>query len=237
MKNPILSVHIYKTGGTTFRNLLTELPRTEVVLDYGDMPLARAAPARRLKNTFRTAKVYAGVRRRMSRRDRPRVFIHGHYVASKYEPLFPSAGLVTWLRDPVERVASHYHFWLRHPNRKHPICQRLIAEKLSLPEFAEVEGMRNVHSRLLGGRNIAEFDFVGITEEYDRSMALFLDLFTHGGEAPAVAPVNQNPEKGGLRYEIDEEARARILACNATDIAIYEAGRLRFEELCELHAK
>jgi hypothetical protein len=172
----------------------------------------------------------------MGKKDPPRVFIHGHFVASKYDRLFPSARLVTWLRDPVERVASHYHFWLRHPNLKHPICKRLIAEKLSLAEFAEVEGMRNVHSRLLGGKDLADFDFVGITEEYDRSLALFLSLFAPGGGVPAVASVNQHPDRGGDRYEIGEEERRRIVACNEADFALYEAGRRRFNELCELHA-
>ena len=233
VKNPILSVHIYKTGGTTFRNLLAGLSGIEVVFDYGDMPLARAGPARMLKSAYRTARAYADVRRAMSRGDHRRVFIHGHFLASKYNLLFPFAGLVTWLRDPVERVASHYHFWLRHPNRKHPICRRLIAERLSLSEFAEVDGMRNVQSKLLGGRDIAEFDFVGITEEYNRSTALFRNLFAHGAQAPAVAPANQNPENGGLGYEVDDETRERIAACNNMDIALYEAGRVRFRALCE----
>ena len=234
MKNPIVSVHIYKTGGTTFRNLLSTLPGTAVCLDYGDMPLAPARPARMFKSVYRTTRAYLKVRRTLSGSDCARVFIHGHFVASKYDRLFPSAGLATWLRDPIERVVSHYHFWLRNPNRKHPICQRLIAEGLSLADFAEVEGMGNVHSRLLAGKSIADFDFVGITEQYSRSVALFLNIF-NGGEAVPVTPVNQHPARGGLRYAVDEETRARIAACNGTDISLYEAGMLRFEELCELH--
>ncbi|HYW08934.1 MAG TPA: hypothetical protein VE913_18390 [Longimicrobium sp.] len=235
MKNPILSVHIYKTGGTTFRNLLATLPGATVHFDYGDMPLAPARPLRMLGTVYRTTKTFLKVHGAVRGHDDRRVFIHGHFVATKYNRIFPSAALVTWLRDPVERVVSHYHFWHRHPNMKHPICKRLIAERLSLAEFAEIEGMRNVHSRLLGGANLASFDFVGITEDYDRSVALFLKIFAPGGEAPPVAPVNQYPERGGGRYDMDEEVRGRIAACNELDIALYEVGQRRFEELCEVY--
>ena len=41
--------------------------------------------------------------------------IHGHFLPVKYRIALARrpAHYVTWLRDPVERIASHYAFWRR----------------------------------------------------------------------------------------------------------------------------
>ena len=118
---------------------------------------------------------------------------------------------------------------------QHPLFHRLIVEKLSLAEFAEIEGMRNVHSRLLKGKTLDDFDFIGITEDYDRGVALFLKLFAPRAAPSPVPAVNQNQNKSVSRYEIDKGVRDEVAACNELDFALYEAGKRRFKELCDSH--
>ena len=87
---------------------------------------------------------------------------------------------MAWFREPVERLASHYHYWKRKPDRQNPTCQRLIEEDLSLEAFAALPEMRDVHARFLGEVPPERLAFVGLTERYDDSMDLFRRAFYPG---------------------------------------------------------
>ena len=103
--------------------------------------------------------------------------MHGHFIATKYWRRYPDARYMAWFREPVERLASHYHYWKRKPDRKNPTCQRLIEEDLSLEAFAALPEMRDVQARFLGEVPPERLAFVGITERYDESMDLFRRAF------------------------------------------------------------
>jgi len=161
-------------------------------------------------------------------------FIHGHFLASKYEKRFPGARFIVWFRDPVERLLSHYYFWLREPDMDNATCRRMILEKMSLLGFAALKEMRNVHSRFLSGKDLDTFDFIGITEEYTRSLQLFKKIFF-----PCVdidfSIRNENPNRKGTSYEVDENTRHTIARYNQVDLDLYKRARKRFECLCELY--
>jgi len=67
--------------------------------------------------------------------------------------LFPHAELITWVRDPVERVISSYHHRLRDPDPQHPVCHELHDRKLSLTQYASLPLVRNEMTRYFGSKN------------------------------------------------------------------------------------
>jgi len=215
----LVSVHIPKTGGVTFREWLEAWAGDRLVHDYADRPLA-PEPA------------FARVRRRLARPSLPpgtRV-VHGHFRASKYRRSHPDARLVTWFRDPIERLVSHYHYWQRVPDLDNATCRRLLDEKLSLVEFARIPEMRDVHSRFLDGVPVSAFAFVGLTEAYDESLRLFGRLF--GLEPPSQsAQRNANPERGESGYVLDPADREALRALNQRDLELDAAARQRFDAL------
>jgi hypothetical protein len=219
MNDLIVSVHVPKTGGVSFREVLLALAEGRVVWDYDDRPLAPAAPWVRLHRALRRVSLPADTRA-----------VHGHFVASKYRRRYPDASYVTWLRDPVERVASHYHYWRREPDPKNATCRKLLEEDLSLVSFAALPEMREVHRRFLGGVPLEAFAFVGITEHFDEGMARFRRLFCPGVTVEA-GRQNANPERKGERYDLDPGIRERIAALNPEDVALYARGRERFAAL------
>jgi hypothetical protein len=83
---PIVSVHLPKTAGTTFRHMLQQA-FPALTLDYGEPHIL--AP-------------HIGC-------------IHGHFFVEKYTGILPRARFIAWLRDPIERLVSQYHYWLRTP--------------------------------------------------------------------------------------------------------------------------
>ncbi len=89
-------------------------------------------------------------------------FFRGHFGLEIRNRYFPDALVLTFLRDPVERLISCYVFWLRQalnkgiPDNK----QHLVALKIRSMDFEEfvlsddpniINATHNVQARLLGG--------------------------------------------------------------------------------------
>jgi hypothetical protein len=215
----IVSVHVPKTGGVTFREALEGLAEGHLVLDYDDRPLAPRSLVRSLRERLRRVELPPGTR-----------VVHGHFVASKYHRRYPGARFVTWFRDPIERLASHYHYWLREPDPKNPTCRRLLEERLTLEQFGALPEMRDVHARFLGGVPVEAFAFVGLTEAFDAGMELFQRLF--GPARPLeVGRRNANPDRRGERYELPPGVREALAANNRRDLELYARARARYEAL------
>ncbi len=215
----IVSVHVPKTGGETFRDILEALTEGHLQRDYADRPLAPMSIRQRLR--LATARPHLESDTRA---------VHGHFIATKYWRRYPEARYMAWFREPVERLASHYHYWKRQPDRRNPTCQKLIEEGLSLEAFAALPEMRDVHARFLGEVPAESLAFVGITERYDDSIDLFRRAFYPA--LPATTErVNANPEREGDRYDLDRATRRSIEDLNAADVELYRAALARFEQL------
>ena len=196
----ILSVHIPKTAGVSIRNTLKEHFGPGFVLCYWEVT---DAWGRVLPEVPVTAEC-----------------VHGHFQADLLASRFPQARLITWVRDPVERVASSYFHRLREPDWKHPVCHELHSRKLSLAQFAALPLVRNEMAHFFGQRQPADYAFVGIVERYEES---FRQLRTLLGIGPApLRRDNVNPAKPAPAYEIDPATRAEIRKHNEDDLRLYE---------------
>jgi len=195
----LLSVHIPKTGGVSFRNMLSGYYGTGFVLSYWEVS---DAWGRILPEAPKTA-----------------TCIHGHFVAHELADRFPAARLVTWVRDPAERVASSYYHRLRDPDPRNYVTRMVHEKKLSLLEFAELPEARNEMAWFMGRRRPADFAFIGITEYFTEAMGRFSQQF--GVPAQPIRRDNCNPARVSTRYSLPPEVRARILALNEIDAGIY----------------
>lgn len=147
---------------------------------------------------------------------------------------------ITFLRDPVDRIASLYHF-SKNSNGAHYLAQE--AEKYSLAEFAVLKHLelRNYMVRSVAGmpswagdlqldtrvlelafHHLArDFSFVGIIERFaDGIEALSNKMGWRGWDGEAL---NVNPHN-----HVMEDARRVILEHNQLDLELYEAVRSGF---------
>lgn len=196
----ILSVHIPKTAGVSIRNFLKEHYGAGFVLSYWQVTDAfgRVLP-----------EVPASA-----------ACVHGHFVADHLAARFPDASLVTWVRDPVDRVVSSYYHRLRDPDWQNSVCRKVHEEKLSLVEFAELPEMRNEMANFMGRKQPADFAFIGIMEQFDLSLSIFSEQF--GLPARPVGRDNCNPwHPVGLPYHLPADIRASISRVNDVDAEIY----------------
>lgn len=205
----LISVHIPKCAGTSFRHILQGLYEDRLWLNYGTAFV---------RDLARADMIPAGT-----------ACIHGHFFADTFDDVIADRQLITWLRHPVERVVSNYHHFLRSPDLRDDCCRALLDHKLTLREFAELEWMRNLATRYFAGRTLEDFAFVGIAERFLESLHVFGD--TIGWPAPLPAPRdNINPERLTERYEIPAGDYEYILGLNALDLFTYERALARLDQ-------
>jgi len=224
----IISIHISKTGGTTFLDVLRGCAEEVLYLDYDyEGPSPNALFRRGKRVTASPESIINDIESLPGRS-----VIHGHFQAKKYAGRFPNAAYVTWLRDPVERIVSHYLYWQRSRIPGEPQWEQFTAQQTSLEQFAQLKFVRNLQQAYLIPLGVEQFDFIGITEEYDRSLELFRRLFCPEAQFDATAR-NENPNRQGKFYDLDPELRKKILQSNERDASIYLDGVRRFHQLCE----
>ncbi len=103
----LISVHLPKTAGSSFLAALDGHFGPGLLRDYADLPINTPV-------TARNASAVKACLRNLLRCPAEVRCVHGHFLPLKY--LFccrRNVKFVTWLRDPLERVASHYFFWPR----------------------------------------------------------------------------------------------------------------------------
>ena len=106
----LISVHLPKTAGVSFGSALDRYFGGNVLRDYADRPLNSGTFQRNFKTLSLSVKNIAAGQKLAHL-----ACIHGHFMPLKYRflPVAQEKQFVVWLRDPVERIASHYYFWLR----------------------------------------------------------------------------------------------------------------------------
>jgi len=151
---------------------------------------------------------------------------------------------VTLVRDPIARVISDYYFCRKNPSN--PAHEAATA--LSLREFVErgYASSQNCYARWLSNavfgakfhdqnemlqsamNNLAQFSFIGITEQFDLSVERLCQRY---GLAPqATSEANRNDATPEARH-VSEEEHEVLNRLNKLDLIIYAECQRRFAGL------
>ena len=227
--SPILiSLHMPKTAGSSFGLALKREYGQSYVEDYNDRPLQERAPAR-----VGRALAHAGANMMGLDADAFTGCIHGHFLPVKYRFMRRPALFVTWLRDPVERLASHYQYWRRSydPESALPLHAKVVEEDWSFEQFYEAPQLRNLYGKFLWGFPATRFSFIGISEYYEQELERFASSVATFSTSLEPVRVNENPGQPAM-YVRDEQQRREIERFHAGDVALYQnACRLRLAAL------
>ena len=224
----LISVHLPKTAGTSFEHSLRRHFGAQLQRRYADKPLHHHP----LRRNLRAAR--EGLCGRHREEASP-ACVHGHFLPLSYRHLARRADVrfVTWLREPIDRLLSHYHYWRRaadsdaqdtlQDQMQHNLQRRMREENWSFEQFAQRRELRNVYRAFLWGFPVERFDFIGITEHYASDLREFGQLFLDRDLRPAEE--NRNPAHragaAGEGYSIDRGLRERLERVHARDLSLY----------------
>jgi Sulfotransferase family len=172
--------------------------------------------------------------------------VHGHVPFGIHDAITRPVRYFTLVRDPIDRVLSHYYFARSHP--AHRLYRDITEKGMTLRDYV-MSGMTgelaNGQTALLAGQehdaptgdlslldraraNVTRhFSAVGVTEDFERTIVLF--KLALGWRRPLVyESVNVTAGRPDANA-IDEETLETIRSLNRLDEVLYHFVRERFE--------
>jgi len=209
-----------KVGGLTFRSHLeTIYGKRNVFHDYTPCqhPDYVSEPPhgyllKRLRHTNKTTVIY------------------GHFFMERYFNI-PGANFICWVRNPVERVISHYYYWLKGPDPDQPACNQLIKKGLSIVDFARL--IPNMFTKRFYPLKVNDFSFVGLFEDYNDSLKLFYDMFAPEKKIVFDVHINRNYARNTSEYKLSGKMKREIEEINSEDMKLYRSGVKRYNFLVD----
>ncbi|MDH5681932.1 MAG: sulfotransferase family protein [Spirochaetota bacterium] len=207
-----ISHHLAKTAGLTFLKVLKCLFNDKLLLDYFGQS---SKPIDARKIPLRTK------------------CIHGHFNQPKYMNYLPEAKWITWLRDPIERAISNYYHMFRHPEPGDSFCMKVVNRNMALEDFLKLEESYRYYSRYNNKKSFISYDFVGITEEFEKGLKLFFKLFNFPEDKNIqVTSVNTNPQKESNKYPLEESLREELVDLYDDELKLYNSMKEQFYSQC-----
>lgn len=232
----LVSLHTPKTAGLTFKKVLREYYGNGLHEEYIDLPLNNSKVVRQRKAL--KSKILFNLYRKKRFASLGHNCIHGHFLPYKFTgPAAKGIKYMTWLRDPIERMCSHYYYWLRtyKEDRSARLQTRIVKEKWSLEDFCLSVEFRNVYDQYLWRFPVEKFNFIGITEFFEEDLKYFTTKFLNDPD-PVIPFLNENFEKVGGKYNLETGLIDKIRDFHSRDFEIYHyALREREKRLNRYH--
>lgn len=121
--------------------------------------------------------------------------------------IFDTTSIITFVRNPIDQVISHYKHYVRHHKYKRSI-EKFILE----PRF------KNIQSKVLSGKRLQDYGCIGITELYDESLELINNLYDINIK---YLKANVDTQKK-YNFKVSDELINLIKKENELDITLYE---------------
>jgi hypothetical protein len=225
----LIYIHVPKAAGTTFNEIIERnYPAEEIATILHQ-------PGRSIED-FKCLP--------LEQRERLRI-VKGHFPFGVHEYLPQPSTYVTILRDPIERILSHYYYVLRTP--EHYLYDRVAGSKMTLEEYISnpvtIE-LDNGQVRLISGcgrfvpigecgkehlqraKDNLEKSFLlaGLAERFDETLVLLQDLL--GWKRLFYTRKNVSEQ----RYSTTPEIAELVRDMNRLDVELYDFVSRRFGE-------
>ena len=232
----LIFLHIPKAAGTTLHTIIQRQYSSDVIFDIDG------------SNVQKSIHEFCSLPQVERQKIR---CLKGHMPFGLHRYLSAPVSYITMLRDPVDRIISHYYYVLRSPS--HYLHNQVVANKMSLDDYVSSgisSELNNGQLRLISGvkkvdsvtgnepvstntlntakRNIStHFTAVGISERFDESIVLFRKVL--GWKNILYFKRNVAKDRPS-RCEISKKTLRTIMKYNELDMELYEFAEVFFEK-------
>lgn len=217
---PLIFLHIPKTAGTTFNQILDR--------QYRKQNIHNILSDDTKKNMDDFCSKPAQYRHQVR-------LLRGHMSFGLHDSLAPGARYITILREPIARVISHYHYVVR---TRHPLFIGKIEEQqLDLERYLQsgISGeLQNGQTRWLAGvldnrplnqthldmalSNIENhFDWIGLTEKFDDSLVILARQYNWLRCYYKKQNIGNKPPE-----RLSQSAMEKVIQLNCLDVQLYK---------------
>lgn len=235
-RQTVIFLHIPKTAGNTLNDIMKRQYEPQAVFSLRAQHTQRVDAFKQLPEARkRTIQVLAG-----------------HVRFGLHQDLPQPSTYITLLRDPVERVISHYYYVLRRPD--HYLHETVTSQNMTLQDYVSsgiCSELNNDQTKILAGiehkiafgqcppemlamakHNIHNyFTLVGFTERFDETVILLKQRL--GWHMPFYKKNRNVTKNRPLRHEIAKATLALIEHYNTLDLELYQYAHEQFEALLE----
>ncbi|MEA3491829.1 MAG: sulfotransferase family 2 domain-containing protein [Campylobacterota bacterium] len=207
----LLFIHIPKTAGTSFRLAAKDFYGEEnIFFDYS--PDSVETSSEILDSIYIKKDPYE-LYRELTKK--PLSFLSGHFPEKKYMMFYEATNIISFVRDPVKQVVSHYNHHIKY-----------LDYKKEFYDFINDARFQNIQSRLLSRRNIGMYGFLGVTDQYDKSIEIFNAVY----QANLLSIYENRSDNSTVNAEeIDKNIIDLIYRFNEEDIKFYKSVCHQFE--------
>lgn len=166
--------------------------------------------------------------------------LKGHMRFGLHEYLPQPSTYITILRDPVERIISHYYYVLRSP--EHYLYEQITSKNMSLKDYVYsdiTKDLNNNQTRLLctkavletyeqGSTKVLESAKKNIEEKFDETLILLKRNFKW--HLPFYIKANTTKDRP-LKNNISQEILKAFEKYNELEIEIFEFVNQKFQEV------
>lgn len=249
-KQTVIFTHIPKTAGSTISTIIRRQ------YDKASIHVSRTKRIPRLPPLESSRGRIADLKA-MSDEQRAKIDVFtGHEGFGVHELLPRQCTYITVMRDPVDRIISHYYYVLRRP--KHRLYDEITTKKMSLKDYA-ASGLSteldNSQTKYLAGletpylkygeysddilgaavENIQKhFSVVGLQERFDETMLLLEKAL--GWKRPLYVKANVTDTRP-RKEDLSADTLSTIEKYNELDIELYRLAQERFEKQIEAFGK
>lgn len=160
----LVSVHIPKTAGTSFRHTLQDIYGKNVV--RLDIRLNMHEPPMLNDQLWDKNYLPSDIR-----------VLHGHFSPKALYQIFGvdrSIPVITWVRDPVKRVISQFNYLeadiMSMVDKSGFDRAKMKRMMIKVDQFAAQERNRNLLTKFMEGKALNEYTFIGVMENYKEDL-------------------------------------------------------------------